>query len=81
MLFINFNSTCALVPVSRSIVRHTNNRVPLIAAPVYDQDTTQIAEYDGGMYIAPAFYCHLINRHAQRDINCVVVGGTARIVL
>lgn len=25
--------------------------VSLIAAPVYDQDTTQVAEYDGGTYI------------------------------
>lgn len=38
--------------------RSTNSRVSLIAAPVYDQDTTQIAEYDGGMYITPAFIAY-----------------------
>jgi len=27
----------------------------LITAPVYDQNTTQVAEYDGGMYIALLF--------------------------
>ncbi|KYM99479.1 hypothetical protein ALC62_09826, partial [Cyphomyrmex costatus] len=29
--------------------RSTNSHVSLIAAPVYDQDTTQIAEYDGAI--------------------------------
>lgn len=56
MLFINFNFTYTLVHyLRRARSRSINNRVSLIAAPVYDQDTTQIAEYDGGMYITPGF--------------------------
>lgn len=53
--------------------RAVNSRVSLIAAPVYDQDTTQIAEYDGGMYIISLrLLLHLINRlerAGKRDAN------------
>lgn len=57
MLFINFipvNAACAHTTFDAH-EHAAKSRVSLIAAPVYDQDTTQIAEYDGGMYITPAF--------------------------
>lgn len=52
-LSINFNSAHAVLSVRYE--HAAKSRVSLIAAPVYDQDTTQVAEYDGGMYITPAF--------------------------
>lgn len=65
MLFINFNSASVRVYSVRALARAhvpfdaheraAKSRVSLIAAPVYDHDTTQVAEYDGGMYITPAF--------------------------
>lgn len=63
MLFINFNFTYTPVHYlsRRARLRSTNSRISLIIAPVYDQDTTQIAEYDGGMYITPALLHCLIN--------------------
>lgn len=58
LLFINFNFMYNM-PVYylpwRARSRSTNSCVSFIAAPVYDQDTTQIAEYDGGTYIMPVF--------------------------
>jgi len=72
MLFINFNFIYTLILSRRAQSRSINNRVSLIAAPVYDQDTTQIAEYDGGMYITPAFIAsHQSSRASERDINCI----------
>lgn len=45
-----------------------------VTAPVYDQDTTQVAEYDGGTYAVMTFITsNLINVHARyrrREVNC-----------
>jgi len=62
--FINFNFAYALVSVAtRSESGRANSCVLfLITAPVYDQNTTQVAEYDGGMYITSLFitFNHLV---------------------
>lgn len=79
MLFINFNS--ASVAYARSFARAhvpfdaheraAKSCVSLIAAPVYDQDTTQVAEYDGGMYITLAFTAP--NQSTRAPVNVTFI--------